>query len=179
MGGIDQNPAYYDFLIEQPWRSERVPSIAAELSDRAHRRYGLIEFVPEVQTAWNMLADSMYAQDVSVQDGTGVAHLPGKLSADWSADWVKPSPDLCKTFNAWSQLLRAAPAVPVVHEPFRYDLVNLGRDVLARLSTPMSQRFNDAMFPKTGKPDLQNVTTQGEIYIVLLRDLDKLVGTDS
>ena len=30
-------------------------------------------------------------------------------------------------------------------EPMRYDLVDLGRDVLARLTTPLSQNFSAAL----------------------------------
>lgn len=173
--GIDQNPAYYDTLIDQPWHTERTPSIAASLSDRAHKRYGLNHEVPEVAKSWKLLADSMYATDVGVQDDTGVGHLPGTATYDYGSDGHSPSASFCKTFEAWSSLLAASSRVEVA-EPFRYDLVNLGRDVLARLSTPMSIRLNSSIFKAV--PDADEIIAAGNAYAELLGDLDTLVGTD-
>jgi len=86
---------------------------------------------------------------------------------------------MCKTFNAWSALTAAAQKVRADHEPFRYDLVNAGRDVLARLSTPLSQNFTDAVFPSGGHaPSADAVSRTGNLYVELLRDLDTLVATD-
>ena len=42
---------------------------------RQHARYGLIEPNADVTSAWTLLVSSAYAQDLSVQDGTGVPHL--------------------------------------------------------------------------------------------------------
>mmetsp|Transcript_126804 Transcript_126804/g.370703 ORF Transcript_126804/g.370703 Transcript_126804/m.370703 type:complete len:809 (+) Transcript_126804:82-2508(+) len=176
--GIDQNPAFYDILIEQAWRTRPLPDIPAALAARAHRHYGLTTEVPEVAAAWHLLSESMYAQDVSVQDDTGVAHLPGTAAWDFARNRRSPSSDLCKTFHAWSKLVVIAPSLDVVHEPFRYDLVNLGRDVLARLSTPVSMNFSDSVFTKV-PPDPANVTATGHLYLDLLNDIDALVGTDS
>jgi len=176
--GIDQNPAYYDILLGQPWLTARRPDVATSLVARAHRRYGLKAEMPEVADAWRLLAESMYVQDVSVQDSTGVGHLPGKATWDFAGNRRTPARDLCKTFDAWSKLVAAAPKVTAVHEPFRYDLVNLGRDVLARLSTPFSMNFSDAISPHKGPPHTANVSAAGSLYLELLEDLDALLGTD-
>merc|ERR1712217_260514 len=99
---------------------------------------------------------------------------------DFLADGHTPAPLLCKTFVAWSKLVTAASKLSVSREPFHYDLVNLGRDVLARLSTSISKRFYDAIFPSNGSiPDTNNVVTTGSLYLELLGDLDDLVKTDS
>eukprot|EP00440_Ansanella_granifera_P043240 gb/GFBE01046875.1/.p1 GENE.gb/GFBE01046875.1/~~gb/GFBE01046875.1/.p1 ORF type:complete len:807 (+),score=163.64 gb/GFBE01046875.1/:1-2421(+) len=180
--GIDQNPAYYDFLTEQAWRSERVPDIAKSLIDGAHKRYGLVAEVPEVKAAWQLLTESMYSQDVGVHDQTGVAHLPGTATWDFRGDGHTPGTALCKTFGAWVQLLRVSSMIEHENEPFRYDLINLGRDVLARLSTPLSIDFHAAALPSAGAsgavPSAKEVTRTGDLYLQLLADLDKLVGTD-
>ena len=54
--GIDQNPAFYEFIVEQNWRSERVPNITQHLIERAHRRYGLASTNPDIASAWGLLA---------------------------------------------------------------------------------------------------------------------------
>lgn len=177
--GIDQNPAYYEQLLDQPWRTSRLPSMRDALITRAHRRYGLHTFSAAVAFAWGSLADSMYARDVSVQDTTGVAHLPGTRVGDWIERHL-PTQDMCKTFDAWSALVTAALQVDAHLEPFRYDLVDTGRDVLARLSTPLSQNFTDAALPLgEHPPNAHQVASAGAVYIELLSDLDDLVGTDA
>merc|ERR1711998_236963 len=75
--GIDQNPALNDFILGQNRRTSPVSSIAEHLTTAAHRRYGLSDRDADVSKAWQLLQESMYSQDVSVQDFTGVKLLPG------------------------------------------------------------------------------------------------------
>jgi len=63
------------------------------------------------------------------------------------------------------------------HEPFVYDIVNLGREVLAHISTVAATNFSDA----TQSPELDRFTLEktASIYLELLNDVDALVGTDT
>jgi alpha-N-acetylglucosaminidase len=160
------------------WRTGPVADISAHMVERAHRRYGLTAYSPEVAAAWSGMVASVYSQDVGVQDPTGIPHLPGSAS-QFAADRHTPSPLLCTTWASWGALLAAAPAVGDLtnNEPFRYDLVNLGREVLAQLSTPVSMNFSDALNAGTLHAATLNAT--GSLYIELLSDVDALVGTDS
>jgi len=177
--GIDQNPAYYEFVLGRPWAASRVANISAALQERAHRRYGLVVPTEAVSKAWELLASTMYSTDVGVQDDTGVGHLPGNALWDFLEDGRTPGKALCATFMAWKQLQYAASSMRVLEEPFRYDLVNLGRDVLARLSTPFSVALDAAMAVSSKQPpQAQRVEAAGKAYMELLGDLDKLVGTD-
>ena len=88
--GIDQNPALYDFILGQNWRAAPVDSISDYLVTRAHRRYGLTAEDSDVTKAWTLLQGSMYSQDVSVADFTGVKNLPG------GANWVS----VCEIYDA-------------------------------------------------------------------------------
>ena len=154
-------------------------------------------------------------QDLSVQDNTGVPHLPGSDLSQWNG--TTPTATLCATFSAWENLLQAAKSIgdacrwrrrPILRllfnsrtsssgvsnvmvvccfvclernreiaEPFRYDLVNLGRELLAQLSTPWSLDFFGAFTAATLNSN--TLTTTGDAYISLLRDIDALVATDS
>ena len=38
--GIDQNPMFYDILVGQNWRAERIDDMSAVVVGMAHRRYG-------------------------------------------------------------------------------------------------------------------------------------------
>jgi hypothetical protein len=175
--GIDQNPVYYEFMAEANFRLNPVADIPKHIVLRSHRRYGLVHEVSEVTKAWQQLVDSTYSQDLSVQDGTGIPHLPGYDTTQFYPNRVTPKPKLCLTFFAWQNLLSAEKHVNATLEPFRYDLVNVGREVLAQLSTPMSNNFTDAM--KQPKLDSTLIKSTGELYIELLKDVDMLVATDS
>ncbi len=85
--------------------------------------------MPDVANAWAFLVKGAYSLDLSVQDGTGVPHLPGHDMSQFSGNL--PGPTLCATFSAWTSLLQAAKTIDGIadNEPFRYDLVNLGREV--------------------------------------------------
>ncbi len=173
--GIDQNPVYYDFLTAQNFRQAPVLNITHDSIARAHRRYAINDVIDEnVAGAWALLVNSSYAHDLSVQDRTGVPHLPGTFS-EFRADGYTPSDNLCQIFQAWGMLLNASQSVSA-SEPFRYDLVNLGREVLAQLSVPLSQNFSIALLQNPLNSAALEQT--GRLYIELLDDLDTLVGTD-
>uniref|UniRef100_A0A7S4NBL1 Alpha-N-acetylglucosaminidase tim-barrel domain-containing protein n=1 Tax=Odontella aurita TaxID=265563 RepID=A0A7S4NBL1_9STRA len=77
--GIDQNPAYYEFLFENHFRASPVENITDRMINRAHRRYGLREYDDDVARAWASLVDGgMYSVDVGVRDNFGVVHLPAE-----------------------------------------------------------------------------------------------------
>lgn len=161
-------------------RTEPIPDMAQHMVDWAHRRYQLTTPNPDVAAAWTLLVNSTYAQDLSVQDPTGIPHLPGS-SSQFEGDRATPTDRLCLTWNAWGHLLAAAQsgAVDAVRlEPARYDLVNLGRELLAQLSTPMSQNFSDAVTAKAPL-DAGRISATGAAYIDLLLDVDTLVGSDT
>ncbi len=146
--GIDQNPIYYEFMAQQNFRAVPVPDIPNWAVMRAHRRYGFTAFDapdPDVTAAWTLLANATYTLDISVQDSTGVARIPGTHS-QFDPSGAVPNDILCQTFQAWSHMLNVANKIPdATIEPFRYDLVNLGREILAQLSTPMSMNFSSAL----------------------------------
>lgn len=173
--GIDQNPVYYEFVVEANWRQAPEKDIPTAIVERSHRRYGLAQNNADVDRAWRLLVGSAYSQDVSVQDGTGVPHLPGH-SSQFGDDRRTPSKILCDQHTAWGALISAASAVEPDLETFRYDLVNLGREVLAQLSTPASMNYSDALSAK--KPDETRLRETGTFYVDLLRDVDTLVGSE-
>jgi alpha-N-acetylglucosaminidase len=75
-------------------------------------------------------------------------------------------------------MIAAAPSISPNLETFRYDLVNLGRELLAQLSTPVSMNFSDAIKAAAGKMDVETISRTGQLYIDLLEDVDQLVATE-
>jgi len=175
--GIDQNPVYYELMSEVNFHTEPVADLVGHVITRAHRRYGLASPNAAVSEAWTLLADGVYTEDLSVQDGTGVAHIPGFDLEHFSPDLFTPHPNLCRTFFAWQQLIMASDVIPATLETFRYDLVNTGREVLAQLTTPLSVNFSNAI--SGSKLDIDVINRTASAYLQVLVDLDALVGTDS
>ena len=56
--GIDQNPVYYEFIIDQNFRSAPVADLAAHAVSRAHRRYAMRDTSADVTEAWQLLGQS-------------------------------------------------------------------------------------------------------------------------
>ena len=183
--GIDQNPIFYELLLSNAFRALPLGNVSDWAVQRAHARYGLVANATSpasqaVSKSWEMLVASNYNSfGTGVWDETGVAHLPAS-SSQFGPDRRTPSPSLCGTWGAWGALLSASQGAEVAKPlvlPFRYDLINTGREVLAQLSCPLSQDFADAFNdPVISAP---RVTATGEAYLDLLDDLDELVGTES
>ena len=186
--GIDQNPVYYEFLYDQVYvfpNETVIPDVATALVERAYRRYGGLmpshASYGHVTKAWQLLARSSYANDGSVQDLTGVAHIQPGDSNQFEKDRFTPEVILCDIYNAWKEFLVAAEVAPPKSQlsfqqaPFTYDLIDTGREVLAQLSQPMALNFSDALAKNPLDADLLQRT--GSVYLQLLLDLDYLVGT--
>jgi alpha-N-acetylglucosaminidase len=191
--GIDQNPAYYNFLFESNFRTAPVSDLSAHMSRRKVKQYGLLSndtsnmystISTYVTQSWTLLMQSLYSTEMSVQDNTGIAHLTPRSSL-FENDRYSPQPMLCQVFHAWKSLLMAVRAAASIgsdifvnnNEPFRYDIVNLGREVLAQLSSPAAANFSDAT-KRQPRMDRDELLKSGFFYIQLLNDTNTLVSTD-
>ena len=61
--------------------------------------------------------------------------------------------------------------------PLRYDLVDVGREVLAQIATPLSMNLSEAPHA-TPHADPSLVAEYGDAYVEVLTDLDELVATE-
>jgi alpha-N-acetylglucosaminidase len=199
--GLDQNPAYYEVLQEAAFKEKAEANVTEWLVKRAHRRYGLSDGIPgaatavenpEVASAWANIGGSGYAHDGQVHDPTGVALLHPSMEESWTGfkkDKKTPTVGMCMEWKAWKSLLASAPAVKLANEAtptsqkfgdypktFTYDLVDIGREVLAQLTIPVAQNFSAAL---KGELNADRANRTGTRYGDLLRDLDSLLATDT
>jgi len=182
--GFDQNPPVYELIAQASFEGAPPPpgGAAARLVARAQRRYGLAAPRPAVTAAWTALANSGYNLDLGVSDGTSVgrfASAPFALDATFWGAGGAPTPALCGAWAAWGALIAAGgdPAVDAAGAPFTYDLVNVGREVLAQLSGPLALAFARAL---RGKPlNATALAASGGAYARLLRALDGVLATDA
>jgi hypothetical protein len=200
--GLDQNPTVYELLQEAAFRSGPVDDLPAWLVRRAHRRYGApLPFQgpvpaerinPYVDAAWRNLSASAYSVELGVGDSTGVGLFPGTDTMHFQEDRTTPTPLMCGVWLAWGALLKAAgaagcgggaggassPPINASLATYRYDVVDVGREVLAQLTVPISKNFSDAV--RAPAPlDAGRVNSTGSLYVGLLLDLDALVSTEA
>ena len=189
--GLDQNPAYYELLQEAAFKDVAESNVTHWLVRRAHRRYGLSASSLAVGSAWADIGGSGYAHDGQVHDPTAVGTLSPSNSEPWTgfdADDRSPTAGMCKEWQAWHSLLAAAPAVASANvatpasqkfgkypKTFSYDLVDIGREVLAQLTIPIARNFSKARKGNSAR----DLNRTGTLYEDLLLDLDKLLATDS
>ena len=104
--------------------------------------------------------------------------MGGDKASYFEGDRRTPKRIMCEVFSAWECLLTAAQEdVQLIEtEPFRYDFVYLGREVLAQISTPIALNFSKAIH--SIEFDIGDTFRTGLKNIELLNDLDDLVATD-
>jgi len=174
MEGTGSNPVLWELFFENAWRAA-APPLDAWLNDYARRRYGAS--IPAAEQAWKILADSVYGPPPSRIEypiNSSVCARPSfKPEARARAmATTQPNYDPARLVQAWKLLLDAAPqAAP--SDGYRYDLADVGREVLAGLGTRCHGEILAAYRAKD-KPALRAASDR---MLGLIRDMDELAGT--
>lgn len=174
MEGSGTNPALWERFFENAWRSNTEP-LAAWLKGYARRRYGAD--IPAAAQAWQILGQTIYNAPQSRLElpvNSAVCARPS-LKPDLRARayvTTEPYYDPTRLVEAWKLLLDAAPRAKA-SDGYRYDLADLGRQVLADLGTRYHQQIVAAYQAKNTNAFR---TLSGKL-LNLIADMDKLVGT--
>lgn len=174
MEGTGANPVLWELFLENAWRSN-APDFPAWLNDYARRRYGAES--PAASEAWKILAETIYnapRKDGEYPVNSVVCARPSLNPDQRARAWAgtRPYYDTSKLVTAWKDLLDAAPLAGS-SDGYRFDLCDLGRQVLANLATDYHKQIIAAY--KTG--DAQALRQLSEKMPGLIRDMDELVGT--
>ncbi len=159
--GLDFNPVVYDFLFELAWRDQPV-DLPMWLRYFARRSYGRPN--AEAEKAWEILHETVYqaAFDNPVAY-TAVPSLGGPPGTPYSND---------RLANAGRLLLNAADALGG-SDAFRFDLVNVTRQVLGNNSAEFHHRIIDAYERK----DRDELRSEMDDFREFLHGMDALLGT--
>ena len=168
MEGLGYNPIVPDFVMDQVWRPE-VPALDAWASDYVARRYGGAD--AHAWQAWKILLETAYRS--GAQTGTYLVERPG-FRVPGMAYRSEPIPpyDPHRLVDALDSLLAAAPELGA-RDAYRYDVVNLTRQVLGQLGLP----FVDSVQAAYERGDRTALRAAEDRVLGLLDDLDALVGT--
>jgi hypothetical protein len=160
--GIDQNSPYYTLLFDVTWETEPV-DLSQWWSAWVLQRYGRED--ERAQRAWSILAGTVYGTKQEQKSMYGEKARDGVTSYMYSGDEEAIQPawfNNSRVAEAWSLLTAFANdaaifggdntgggggcAKAAVPDTLRYDIVNVGREVLAKIS---NGRFNALAQAKT------------------------------
>ena len=168
MEGLGYNPIVPDYVLGQIWH-DSVADIEPWTRDWLTRRYG--RFDPEAWNAWQQFLATAYRS--APQTGTFLVERP-QFYHDSTAYRSQPLPpyDEHQLVTALDSLLAAAPRLGA-NDAYRYDVVNLTRQVLGQLGLPLVDSV-EAAYNRKDRPAL--IAAERRV-LGLLGDLDTLVGT--
>jgi alpha-N-acetylglucosaminidase len=170
MEGTEQNPAIYQLMLDNIWRNVPI-NLDQWIKDYVHERYGVVN--KEALEAWGLLRHSVYARS---PDGYG-----GPVSVITSRPAFTKAGDVSKNIfgyqaddllKAWRLLLDASGALHE-NDGYQFDLVDVGRQVLADYAVLLEQKIAHAYRGK----DRQAFKRLSSQYLSLIDDMDQLLGT--
>jgi alpha-N-acetylglucosaminidase len=172
MEGSETQPLLWEMFFGNAWRSE-APDAARWLSDYGRRRYGAQ--APAAVRALQILRETVYGSAVVDYPLNSVVCARPSLEPYPKARlWGSTQPyyDTTRVVDAWRLLLEAADACGA-SDGYRYDLADVGRQVLADLAG----RYHRAIIQAYARKDAAAVSQLSDRMLGLIRDLDALLAT--
>lgn len=173
MEGIEQMPSVYALMFDNVWKEE--PNDVSEfMKGYLRNRYG--EDSPLTEQAWELLNGSVFDQSLSgvcvpsvVTGRPTLSVWRNRISEKHTEKYVKP------LNSAWRELFRAACASEGLraHDGFRYDLVDVTRQVL----TEYANNVHAAMCRCHDAGDMSGFAARASELMELMSDLDRLLST--
>jgi len=189
--GIEQNPALYQLMLENVWRDGPV-EVAAWLREYARERYGVAAGVghgltgaaaatgsaadgrvwADVDSAWALLGRSVYRGGLG--EGGPESIFQARPTFEKKIDRVLTGLDYdpAVLVRAVGLFGRAAPVLGK-SEGYRYDLVDMTRQMLANYANPLQQEFVEAW----KRRDTAAYRRYSREFLELMDDLDRLLAT--
>jgi alpha-N-acetylglucosaminidase len=167
--GIEENPALYQLMLDNVWRDSAI-SVSAWLSGYVGARYGVAN--GDALLAWQILSLTAYAGGLG--EGGPESIIVARPTTEVWADRVRTKLDYRPQdlARAWGLLVRAADSLGG-GDGFRYDLVDVTRQVLANYATPLQQRCVLAYLSH----DFAAFDSCTSRFLELMDDLDALLAT--
>ncbi len=167
--GADQNPALFQLMMENVWRTEPI-KLDEWLSHYAARRYGGED--ERLNKAWMILKNTVYSGGKT--EGGPESIVTGRPTFAKNTAWTNTSLtyDPMELVKAWDLFIEAADD----HDKskgFQYDLVDLTRQVLANYASPLQQKLAQAYEERNQKV----FDKYSQQFLMLISDMDELLAT--
>jgi alpha-N-acetylglucosaminidase len=169
MEAIEQNPVMYELTMQHCWQSEPV-NLDDWLRKYARNRYGTDN--EDLVQAWQILRKTVY-NGKEIRDGAE-SIITGRPTFDTATVWTAThlnysAKDL---LPAWDLFVRAAGAGSE-SDGFRFDLVDITRQVLANYATPLQKKWISAFRNR----DATGFTKYSAQFLELMHDMEGLLAT--
>jgi alpha-N-acetylglucosaminidase len=167
--GIEQNPALYQLMLDNVWRDSAI-DVSGWVEKYAAQRYGVSN--ERIDSAWKILLHTVYAGGLG-EGGPESIIVSRPMTEPWG-DRVRTKLDYepRELAKAWTLFVQAADSLGG-SDGFRYDLVDITRQVLANYALPLQQKWVLAY--------LQHDTVGYDRYtgefLELMDDMDVLLAT--
>ena len=159
--GLGYNPVVFDLMYEMAWRNEPV-KLDEWIADYVFHRYGQPN--RSATAAWQQLLAAVYRTPASGR--SMISQLPTIKSGNAAAH------DQGQLVTAWHALLQASAQLGDV-DTFRYDLVNVNRQVLANHAAVLHQKIVRA----SEAQNAEALKESSQRFLQLIHDLDQLLAT--
>jgi len=174
MEGSGTVPALWEMFFENTWRAPP-PDLDVWLKDYARRRYGAE--IPAAEQAWKILAETVYSSPASRLElpvNSVVCARPSLKPELRARAYVTAESyyDTTRLVEAWKLLLDAAPQAGM-GDGYRFDLVDVGRQVLADLGS----RYHRQIVAAYRARNAGQLRVLSDKMLGLIRDMDELTGT--
>lgn len=165
---IEQNPVMYALMMENVWRDKPV-DVDSWLKDYSRRRYGKQD--PDAERAWQILKETVYTG--GIRSGGPESIITGRPTFNKSTGGTDTRKNYkpANLIPAWELLIKASPRLKD-SEGFKYDLVDLTRQVLANYADTVQQMFASAY----QKKDYAVFDNQSKMFLGIIEDMDLLLG---
>ena len=169
MEAIETNPVVYEMMMENVWQREPI-NIDDWLKGYARRRYGADN--DYANKAWYILKRTAYSDSLTSRGPRSMVQSrptfsPRGIRIDLRFPYMNK-----ELARAWEYFILASPRLKN-SDGFRFDLVDVTRQVLSNYAVSVHQKFTDAY----NKKDIEGFKRYASEFIQLIDDLDELVGT--
>ncbi len=175
MEAIEQTPVLYELMMENTWRTSAI-DLDQWLKSYIRNRYGkgTVASNTDMFKAWQVLKSTVY-NGKDIRDGAE-SILTGRPTFDSATVWTKTRLNYKRAdlIPAWDLFVKNAPFY-ANSDGFRYDLVDLTRQVLANYARPLQVKWTKAYQDK----DRIAFKKYSSEFLELIGDMDRLLATRS
>jgi alpha-N-acetylglucosaminidase len=167
--GIEQNPALYQLMLDNVWQQQPI-NLSSWLHEYTQQRYGASH--PAADSAWQLLSQTVYRGGLG--EGGPESIIVARPTLEKKIDRVLTDLDYdpAALLKAWKQLLDASGSL-AGKAGYRYDVVDIARQVLANYASPLQQQLAAAF----RQQQLQAFRQYSRAFLELMDDLDALLNT--
>ncbi len=169
MEAIEQNPVIYELMMQHTWQKDAI-ELDAWLAKYARNRYRSTN--PKLLEAWQVLRRTVY-NGKDIRDGAE-SIITGRPTFDSTTIWTRTRLNYppAELLPAWDLLTESAKQ-GVNSDGFRYDLVDVSRQVLANYALVVQKQWKTAY----EKKDKAAFARYSNDFLELITDLDRLLAS--